>query len=221
MRIVALSALAVTAVAVTAIHPSSARASCAEAVWWGGTTYLGVGVSKRVLALGPIVSGGVEPGCRDTIPGPPVQDTPVRLRTIAGISARVALVRADRPSRIFLAPGFLPQLPDFPLHDAIFGSRTKPVDRPWERPPAKRFFKCDAIESRTVIGRVRNALFSFTLRVSGRDETIFVDVRTRVPHERGSLPRFRAGMRVRVQLTECRRGSHFRYRVADRIDILG
>jgi hypothetical protein len=168
MRVVALVALGVTTVAVAATHPGSAPASCAEAVRWGGTTYLGVGPSKRTLALGVLLSGGVEPGCRDTIPSPPVVDRPVRLRTIAGVSARVALVRADRPNRIFLAPGFLPQL-----------------------------------------------------RVGRREESVFVDVRTRVPHERGALPYFRAGTRVRLHVTECRRGSHFRYAVADRIDIVG
>jgi hypothetical protein len=221
MRVVALVALGVTTVAVAATHPGSAPASCAEAVRWGGTTYLGVGPSKRTLALGVLLSGGVEPGCRDTIPSPPVVDRPVRLRTIAGVSARVALVRADRPNRIFLAPGFLPQLRDFPLHDAIYGSRSKPVDRTWEQPPGKRYFKCDSVVKRTVVGRVRSAMFALRLRVGRREESVFVDVRTRVPRERGALPYFRAGMRVRVHVTECRRGSHFRYAVADRIDIVG
>jgi hypothetical protein len=220
VRVLPIVTLAVAMLGAGAVRAPDAGAVCAEAVRWGGTTYLGLGPTKRPLALGGYLAGGVLPGCRDHFPSPPVHDTPVRLRSIAGVGPRVALVRADRPDRIFLAPGLLPALPDFPLHDAIYGSRSRPVDRPWERPPGKRFFACDSVVRRTVTARVRSVWLGLRLFVGGREQTVSVDVRTRVPHANGTVPRFGGGMRVRVGLTECRRGSRFRYRVADRIDVL-
>jgi hypothetical protein len=220
VRTASLVALFV-AMAAASLDGDTARASCGETVRWADTTYFPVGASQGPLTAGVALAGGVVPRCPGTM-RPPSRDTPVRLRAIAGITPQAALVRADRPNRIFMAPGFVPQLPDFPLHDAIYGSRSKPDERTWEQPPGKRRFSCDFVVRRTVVGSVQNTLFfpALRLRIGRRDQIVFFDVRTRVPHERGTLPRFRTGMWVRVRLTECRRVSRFRYPVADRIDVL-
>jgi hypothetical protein len=195
------------AVAGAAAASSKHATVCAATARWHGTTYFG-GHTLRDLPLGFAVRGGVVPGCNDT-PGPNEPDMPIALRSIPRVPLRTA-VAGDRRT-LYLAPGYFPQLPDFPLHAWLFAGPNAPIERP---------ALCDTRRRVRLTGRVESAIFGFlVLRATRRQVEVFVDARTRIPHPRGRLPYARQGAKVRVVGVECRRGKHFRKLVATRIDL--
>jgi hypothetical protein len=204
----AAAVLAVALAVAGAAASSSKRATiCAATVRWHGTTYFG-GRTLRNLPLGVALRGGVVPGCNDT-PGADEPDMPIALRSIPRVPLRTA-VAGDRRT-LYLAPGYFPQLPDFPLHAWLFARPSAPIERP---------ARCDTRRRVRLTGAVKSAIFGFlVLRTSRREVEVFVDARTRIPHAPGRLPRARNGAKVRVDGVECRRGRHFRKLVADRIDL--
>lgn len=112
--------------------PGEALASCAAGVNFGDAFYQHAETRKGV-AKGAGLHGGVVPGCDDTVVlgpqgerlDPPEPDVPVELQRIRGVSAKLAVVRPGQPG-VFLAPGTFPELPGHPLHKALYGPRTAP-----------------------------------------------------------------------------------------------
>lgn len=112
--------------------PGEALGSCARGVNFGDAFYQHAETRKGV-AQGASLHGGVVPGCDDTVVlGPrgerldaPAPDVPVELQRIRGVSAKLAVVLPGQPG-VFLAPGTFPELPGHPLHKALYGSRTAP-----------------------------------------------------------------------------------------------
>ena len=112
--------------------PAPAAASCSAGVRFHEAFYSYAETRDRV-ARGATLRGGVRPGCDDTIVlGPdgqrldePPRATPVELRRLRGVPARLAVSQAGLPG-VFLAPGTFPQLPRHPLHRALYRSRRAP-----------------------------------------------------------------------------------------------
>jgi hypothetical protein len=118
-------------------------------------------------------------------------------------------VAGDRRT-LYLAPGYFPQLPDFPLHAWLFARPSAPIERP---------ARCETRRRVRVTGAVDSAIFGFlVVRTARRQAEVFVDARTKIPHAPGRLPYAKRGAKVRVQAVECRRGKHFRKLVADRLE---
>jgi hypothetical protein len=100
--------------------------SCPEAVRWNDVIYVGQGgrypVPERTRRLG-------EEEVEDCIGGrcaPPEAKT--ALFALEGVAPEIAIAApaVDAETQFFLAPGTFPALPDHPLHEAIYGSPTKP-----------------------------------------------------------------------------------------------
>ncbi|HEX8104719.1 MAG TPA: hypothetical protein VF533_19025 [Solirubrobacteraceae bacterium] len=110
--------------------PATADASCAAGVEWRGVFYTVTGADG--LEHGRALRGGVFPGCDDLIvagpdgrrTNPPPPDMPADLVRLRGVSPAVALGVRDDADAAYLAPGYLPQLADHPLHRAVY--RTEP-----------------------------------------------------------------------------------------------
>jgi hypothetical protein len=95
-------------------------------VRWNDVLYVGV-TSDEALERGPRLGEGEIPDC--TAGGrcaPPEARTAVF--AVAGVDPEIALAarEGEASAEIFLAPGTFPALPDHPLHEAIFGSPTRP-----------------------------------------------------------------------------------------------
>jgi hypothetical protein len=126
---VLLVAIATSALAGTA---PDAIASCSPGITFQDAFYQHA-ETKKGLAQGANLHGGVLPGCDDVVVlGPdgqrldsPPPDVPVELQRIRGVSPKLAVTRPDQPG-VFLAPGTFPELPGHPLHKALFGSRSMP-----------------------------------------------------------------------------------------------
>lgn len=190
-RLTLLVAAATAAAATVAGAPGAAMASCTPGVKFDDAFYQ-LAETRKSLANGPALRGGVIPGCDDTVVlGPqgqrldaPEPDVPVELQRIRGVSPKLAVVRPGRPG-VFLAPGTFPELPGHPLHRTLYGPRDVP-DATRDRacgPPHRvtGFLPYTPGPGRPV-----------TLRTAeGIDVTVVVDARTRF---RGA--RLRAGQPV-------------------------
>jgi hypothetical protein len=208
-RCVAAGVATALAVAGAAAGSSSRATACAATVQWHGTTYFG-SRTLRDLPIGFALRGGVVPGCNDT-PGANAPDMPTALRSIPRVALRTAVAVSGDRRTLYLAPGYFPQLPDFPLHAWLFRRRAAPVERP---------ATCDTRTRVRVTGTVESAILGFlVLRVRAHELAVFVDAHTRIPHARGRLPYARRGATARVRGVECRRGRHFRKLVANRVEL--
>ena len=131
-RNVLLVATATIAASALAGPPDTALGSCAPGVNFDEAFYQHAETRKGV-ARGAGLHGGVLPGCDDTVVlGPqgqrldhPEPDVPVELRRIRGVSPRLAVAIPGQPG-VFLAPGTFPELPGHPLHKALYGPRDAP-----------------------------------------------------------------------------------------------
>lgn len=127
-----LAATATIAASAFAGAPGPALASCAAGVSFGDAFYQHA-ETRRGVAQGAVLDGGVVPGCDDTVVlgpqgqrlDPPEPDVPVALQRIRGVSARLAVVLPGQPG-VFLAPGTFPELPGHPLHASLYGPRGAP-----------------------------------------------------------------------------------------------
>jgi hypothetical protein len=102
----------------------TAHAVCLDSVRYGSVYYGGVRL-RRPVRLGGSVRG-FDPGCNDVAGEPPEPDTPTRLIRIRGIDPRFAVARPASNRYVYVAAGFLPAVPAFPLHDAIYGRSDLP-----------------------------------------------------------------------------------------------
>lgn len=121
----ALVAVTVTLGATGILATAALGTSCAEAVEWDGVRYVSVGPVRDAPEPGAALGEGEIPDCeaggRCAPPGESVEV--VRLK---GVDPSVAV---GARNGVYLAPGTLPELPDHPLHDAVYGSRTSPSYR--------------------------------------------------------------------------------------------
>jgi hypothetical protein len=198
----ALWMLALAATVVTAaggVTPAPAFAGCAELVVWHDTAYS----EEWTTAHGPHAAatarlpGVVLPGCNDT-GGPTPAPTRVEARRIAGVAPAVALL-ADQ--KIFVAAGYFPQLPGFPL--VRTGAPVADATRTCTLGPAL-VLTGSAVPGtgRLNLGHVRSSLperlFDHMLI------NLEVDAHTRITGlSRNGLPYIGTGQRVRIAARRC------------------
>jgi hypothetical protein len=218
-----LSVLAlVTPVSLTASGRSEGRiattSSCAAAVKWNGTLYLGNRVYHR-LRLTKRLGRGTLPACRDTPSGTASPTQRVSVVAIANIPARVAVAVAGDAGVIYEAPGYFPQLPGTPLHRAVYGVR--------EDVPNERGNDCDTAQTKDLTARVLGAPFGW-LSVELRNVTdlprkigIFPDVHTTISYRQHGLPHVEPGDMIHATVLVCRHpnDAHFLKLVATRLKI--
>jgi hypothetical protein len=177
-----------------------ASASCAATVTWRGVDYVGW-AARSALAVGDSLGTGTVPACRDTIvvgggARPPERGRSVDVLPISGVPARVAVAIAGGARTAYLAPGYLPQLREHPLHRALYGR----ADRPLET-LGRRCGDAPAVRGR-LVGAEPGGLR--VRRETGGTKRMLVDVRTRVAGlERDGLPYLTPGARVRVETLRC------------------
>ena len=207
-----LATASLTLLALGAFGSGSAHASCAPAVRWHQVTYLGMGGPAEGLALpaaGAALSGGVVPGCNDTVVtgldgrplSPTEPDTAVDLRRVRNVPAALAVMTTGPYGGLYLAPGYLPQLASHPLHRLF-------------RPNAGRGCGSATRLTGTVSGQPASAL---GVRAGSRLLDVLVQRRTAVRAPlRAGQPRLRNGDRVRLSGRACA-GSAFVARSISRL----
>jgi hypothetical protein len=98
--------------------------SCAAAVRWNQTLYLGHAMEAP---QGTVLGRGVVPAC---MAGD--EDQPVTIRRVVNVPPALAVARGGEPpgkSAVYLAPGFFPILADHPLH-RVLSRRARGLPRP-------------------------------------------------------------------------------------------
>lgn len=131
---------------------------------------------------------------------------PADLRAIEGVPPRVALARAGDERGVYLADGFLPELPGHPAHAILYGGP--------RRPALAGRRGCRTVR-RPLTGTLIEAAGgrSPVLRVPGRKREVVLSLdaatKVRAPEVDG-LPHLDWDDRVRVRLRTCsgRRQSH-------------
>jgi hypothetical protein len=221
-RSAAAAVLATAAVGATIVAPA-ASSSCAEAVEWQGIRYEGMGGTLRApVAFGERLGEGAIPSCSDEdgigCRGP--ESSPVDVLRLPGIDPAIAVgvPPRGRLSRVYLAPGYFPELPGHPLHDAVY-ERGRPNERLGSR--------CEApVELAGTVVRTPTWGGVFAVRFAGdlvRRQfgytAVFVDAQTRIVGlDRNGLPYVDAGDRLQARVRECT-ASGERYKVvADLIE---
>jgi hypothetical protein len=199
---------------------SSTSAACAAIVEWRGTTYYGTH-PRQPLTLGAVLDGGTVPPCNDTVGTgvePETESKPTALARVVGLPPEQAIATAV--DMLYVAPGYFPQFPGTPLHDAIYGSES---DVPDERGNV-----CRDAQTKELKGKVRSAVFGFLwvdrdhAGEQPPEEPIFVEART-VFDGGGEPPQVTAGATVSAQVLVCRKRDdpHFLKLVATRLTIGG
>jgi hypothetical protein len=199
--------------------------SCVEIITWNGVDYIGAGKIAEEPALGSSLGSGVIPPCvgSDASGCEGEDEQPVALFRIPGVNPEIAVVVRPTASRVFLAPGYFPELAGHPLHDAIFGPRLG-------RPEEKRGFSCGrAFSIKAIVESppAWGALFLVEVEESDRDVgrydegggvAVFVDAGTEVEGlERNGLPFVEEGDHAAIEARECLGGGGAGKLVAARI----
>jgi hypothetical protein len=195
--------------------------SCALAVEWQGTTYIG-GRANQPLSLGAKLGKGTIPPCVDMVgpnappPGPPGSVTVV---SIEGVPSRQAIATLGERTVHYIAPGYFPQLPSTGLHDLIFG--------PDPNIPDERR-GCNDAQQAEVRAKVQSAFWG-NLHVQlldspdlPRENWIVPEART-VIEGGGTEPHVSLGDVIRAQVLVCRHPNdpHFLKLVATRLFLDG
>jgi Family of unknown function (DUF6281) len=192
-------------------------ASCAAAVEWQGTTYLGNKLNQPAT-LGRGLGKGTIPSCSDTNQGTGTPAQTAAIVAIADLPPRQAIAIAGDPSHAYIAPGYFPELPHGALHDLLYGPRSDVPD--------ERGNDCDNAMTTEVRAAVRSANGGI-LFVTALDSpdlptqiTIFTDART-IIEGGGPEPHVTPGDRIRAQVLVCRHPNdlHFLKLVATRLAI--
>lgn len=215
-------AVGITSVlAVSGLLVSVASASCARLLFWDGVRYDGTGrnFAKQVRFGGQVgealnppcndTGGSSEPGCEGEV------GEAVPVFRLAGIDPEVAVGARHYEREVYLAAGYFTELPDHPLHIAIFKSPWLPNERAGWRcgPPILDL-------PGAVVNQTPGAGWVFQVRFEGdrvRREVgrtaLFVDARTRIDgFDRNGLPYIEEGDRLRATVRECT-ASGGRYKV--------
>jgi hypothetical protein len=205
--------VAVLAASGVLIGPVSAN-SCSVAIEWNGVRYE-AGNLNRHVAFGPSVGEASVPTCDEAAGCRAKGSEKVQAFRLQGVNPHVVLGATTALGRdVFFAPGFFPQLPDHPLHEAVYGSASRPNELAgW------RCGKAIPDLLGTVVGSPGwGAVFGVRFE-GGRvrrqyDLTaVFVDARTTITgfNEFG-LPRIMEGVSIRATVRECT-ASGGRYKV--------
>ena len=103
--------------------------SCAPAVIYDGTVYVGQDIPHSNLRPGEPLDGGVSPACHDTIPADPdAHDEPTALRRVRGVDPAIAVwvPYERRRSAVYVNAGSFPEIRGHPLHAALYRGRDQP-----------------------------------------------------------------------------------------------
>jgi Family of unknown function (DUF6281) len=210
LALLAAAALVVVASASAALvlvtrgggHAVIARSgsSCALAVRFDGVDYLG-STMKQPLHLGRALGQATLPPCQDSnSPGPPPTESAVDVVAIAGVPPSVAIGAAGDPHTAYLAVGYFPELPSYPLHEGGAFDYTS---------------GCRVTGTFSLTGTVRQHGSALLVEVDGRSGSLeaapgstiqlLVDARTRIDgFDRNGLPYVAAGDRLRSSGVTCR-----------------
>jgi hypothetical protein len=174
--------------------------SCAAVIEWRGATYSGAR-AQRPLRFGAALGRGTVPACLDTPGSPGSELLPVALVEVVGLLPAQA-VGFESGDFLYLAPGYFPQQPRTPLHDALYGTHTDVPD--------ERGDDCGDATVAEVRATVLAATFG-SLRVELEDARdlpartwIFPDARTLITGG-GTPPHVSPGDSVRAQVLVCRK----------------
>jgi uncharacterized protein DUF6281 len=102
--------------------------SCAVTVRWDDTVYESLPADYAVLEAGAALGRAEIPHCDVGGRCAPPEET-VAAFEIPGIPREVAILAPGYDGSPFLAPGTFPELPDHPLHEAVYGLPTRPSYR--------------------------------------------------------------------------------------------
>jgi hypothetical protein len=195
----------------------STAASCAAAVEWRGTTYVGSKVRGQVK-LGSSLGDGTLPPCNDT--GGKGSGTPPRsvpLAAVDGVASRDAVAVVGDPSVVYLSPGSFPQVPRTALHDLLYGPDPSV---PNERSECERG-QTSTADVRAIVRAPSIGTLNVTLLEPTklpRANWIFPDAKT-VISGGGAKPHVEPGDVIRAQVLVCRHAAdqHFLKLVATRL----
>jgi hypothetical protein len=194
--------------------------SCARLLFWDGVRYDGTGRSyPQHVRFGGQVGEALNPPCNDDGSSEPgcggEEGEAVPVFRLAGIDPEVAVGARHYGREVYLAAGYFTELPDHPLHMAIFKSPRLPNERAGWRcgPPIPDL-------PGAVVNETPGAGWVFQVRFEGdrvrRDvgrTALFVDARTRITgFDRNGLPHIVEGDRLRATVLECT-ASGGRYKV--------
>jgi hypothetical protein len=183
---------------------SRGHQDCVAHLTWNGVEYWSAGELEAAAAARKRLGRGIVRCPGDD--APPGRD--VTVLQVDGVSPSVVVAVEGEPYA-WLAPGYLPESPRHPLHDALFGSP--------EEPSAEPGFRCEP--SRTIRARALTtpAFDVVPLEVEAADEetqaflrregaggVVTLDADTVVTgFERDGIPFVQAGDEFRLVLSEC------------------
>jgi len=180
---------------------AAAERSCPLAIQFGDAQYFGTTV-KQTLRLGRRLGRAIVNPCPDAILSPtaPVPPGDGVVVAIAGVRPSVALGAADSPHTAYVAFGYFPELPSYPLHEGGIRDRTR---------------GCRVTATFSLVGRVRVHSSGLVVQVDRGSESLHVrphvtmiqlllDARTRIEgFERNGLPYVARGDRLRASGITC------------------
>jgi hypothetical protein len=197
----------------------SGSASCAAAVEWHGTTYIGSKVQGPVKLAGSL-GDGTFPPCNDTGGGGSgTTARSVPLVALEGLSSEDAVAVAGEPSTVYISPGSFPQVPHTALHDLVYGPSPAV---PNERGECTSGHTSIA-DVRAVVRAASFGMLSVTLLEPTelpRENWIFPDARTVITGG-GTKPHVQPGDVVQARVLVCRHANdpHFLKLVAIRLTL--
>jgi Family of unknown function (DUF6281) len=195
-------------------HPTgTASAACPAVLQWQGALYDGTG-TKGALSPGPPLPTAVRPVCADTGVSPArAGKARVAVARVRGVSPEIALVERGNPIALYLARGYLPQLPSHPLHARLYGRGKPSLPAPGRCAPQRR-----AVTGTLQVTGVPG-LFAIPSR--GADVEVVVVETTRVDGTRkNGLPYLESGNRVTIAGVDCQPTGERERLYAHRIDVL-
>lgn len=203
-----------------------ADADCALRIVWNDVSYDSAD-SDRPVRFGASLGEATLPFCDDEGNGGCERhsDEKIAVFRLPGIDPHVALA-AHWPAgpELFLAAGFFPELPDHPLHAAIFGSPERPDERAggWNCGPQIPDLT-GAVTLTPGLGHVFGVRFEGErVRMDEGRTSLVVDARTTISgFGEFGLPRIEEGDRIRATVRECTASGERYQVVADSITNAG
>jgi hypothetical protein len=193
--------------------------SCAPGLFRDGVLYLGGWrVNERQMPFGEQVGEALNPPCNDTggmgRPGCAGDVVAERLGKavpvfrLPGIDPEVAVGARHYGHDVYIATGYFAELPDHPLHMAIYGSPGLPNERRgggWECGPPIPDLPGAVVSHTPGGGLLFQVRFDDdqALRHGGRT-ALYLDAQTRITgFDRNGLPHIMKGDRLRATVLEC------------------
>lgn len=178
---------------------------CVANLIWNDVQYSSAGSPEERLALGGRLGKGHIPRCSGA-PGPELSVLRIR-----GVDPAVAVVVEGEgdPPYAWLAPGYVPESPEHPLHDPIYGSPSEPNAEAGFRcePPRQiraRALNTPAFDAAFLQVAAEDGQWEPFLRAGDVDGIVSLDANTAVSgHERDGIPFIQAGDEFSLVLREC------------------